>query len=248
MKALMCWSCDLPENTDGWYDTPSLSRLELDGYPFSIYKFFTWSMYNDSQFMGYTIVDTNQVFTLNGIKELDFDFLKELPTTDTLKVIKLVLAKDPLQVKKEPVRTNFNQRSGFTIQTEYLEKHNGYTSKKSNAQWFIFSSLKERSDSLIFYGVKSRYPTNLHQDSDSIVLPKWNLYHNIKGSNTLATISAEVLIEEKANLYIYKKGTNVLESTVKDSFVRIKRSYTFTPSDSTVNMDLSSVGMFQQIQ
>lgn len=250
MMALMCMSCDLPDNTDDWYDTPSLSKLEIEGSPFSIYKFFAWSLYNDSQFMGYTIIDTSQTFTLNGLKKLDFDFLRELPTNDTLKIISLVTAKNRLEVEREPVRTTYHQRSGITIQTEYLEKYNGYSSTRSAAEWFSFSSLAEKRDSVIFYGITR---TTIHgepkpeQGVDSIVLPKQWLYLNLDRKGNTASISAEILIEEQADLYVYKQGTNTKESTINNGFVRMKQSYKLTPTDSMVNTALSEKGFFTEL-
>ena len=205
-------------------------------------------MYNDSYYNGYTILENNRTFTLNDIEELDFDLIEEHPSNDTLKVIKLIPPEDRLQLKKSPTRITFQRHGELVIQTEHLEEFSGYSTTNANAHWYTFSALTEKMDSVVFHGTISRYKTNIHKNSDSIVLPKRNLYFNLDRNGNPASIDIQVLIEETADLFIYESTTNVLESTVKDGFVRITRSYEFTPADSSVNVKLSDTGVFKEIR
>ena len=221
--AFIIVSCDRTWNISELY----LQRIEDS--PKVIYKYSAWGG-RDAQIHGYVILDSTQVFDINNLEPLQFNFLQATPKNKYI----LTVDDDNSEFDKmskenfEPIKTQTSVVSGIKIITTIF-KTQDYQTKNQGLERYQFETFRETSDSIFFFNlidIESIKPKRL----DSLKFKKTNVYLKQKVPNVISMIIVQDL-----------KLSN-------DRELISNIQYRLTPKNKTYFDSFSNVGIFKEIK
>jgi hypothetical protein len=152
----------------------TLYEQKIEGTSKAIYKYDAWRG-RDSHKAGYTILDTNEVFKIHGIKSISLNYLLEIPTKNLIKVAVVddVPYKEMEKTKETYISTKSaeSETQGINIKTRYYQEK-GYRKASSGHLNYKFSNFRETKDSICFYDLDYVYYNFKTHHKDSIKIKK----------------------------------------------------------------------------
>jgi len=157
-----------------------------------IYKYDAWGG-RDSHIFGYTILDSTDVFDIDNVKPLPFQYFESIPAKRN--IFGVICKKlDDQEVSNKiffPLEIKVDEENGIKIKTKIFQNE-GFTSRNQGYKRYKFETFKESQDSIFFYNlndVKSLEPEHL----DILKLKKTNIFIGTTSPNVISTISIEDL-------------------------------------------------------
>ncbi|KFF04253.1 hypothetical protein [Flavobacterium reichenbachii] len=194
-----------------------------------IYKYDAWGG-RDSHIFGYAILDSTDVFDIDNVKPLPFQYFENIPTKRNISGVICEKLDDKKASNKifMPLEIKDNKEQGIKIKTKIFQNE-GFVSRNQGYKRYQFETFKESKDSLFFYNlndVESLEPEHL----DVLKFKKTNIYIRTKSQNLISNISIEDLKLSPKNEII--------------SNIR----YDLTPQNKTDIRNFSNVGIFKEVK
>jgi len=194
-----------------------------------IYKYDAWGG-RDSYIFGYTILDSTQVFDINNVESLPFQYFETIPTKQNISGVDCEELDDQIAPNKTfiPLKIKDSEEKGIKIKTKIFQNE-GFVIRNQGYKRYQFETFKESRDSIFFYNlndVVSFEPEHL----DILKFKKTNIFIRTKSSSIVSTISIEDL-----------------KLSPKDEIISNIR-YDLTPKNKTDIRSFSNTGIFKQVK
>ncbi|WP_289662306.1 hypothetical protein [Flavobacterium panacagri] len=216
-------SCDLQ------YKTSELFVQKIENSSKVIYKYDAWGG-RDSYKFGYVILDSTDVFEINNVESLPFQYFETVPTIRNISGVICEKHDDQIASNKIfiPLEIKNFEDQGIKIKTK-IYQNEGFSLRNQGYKQYQFETFKESRDSIFFYNlndIKSLEPEHLNL----LKFKKTNIFIRTKTPNTVSNISIEDLKLSSKNEII--------------SNIR----YDLTPKNKTSIGSFSNVGIFKDVK
>lgn len=194
-----------------------------------IYKYDAWGG-RDSYKFGYAILDSTDVFDINNIESIPFQYFESIPTKQNISGVIPEELDDQITPNKIfiPLKIKDSEEKGIKIRAKIFQNE-GFLLRNQGYKQYQFETFKESRDSIFFYNlndIKSLEPEHL----DILKFKKTNIFIRTKASNIVSTI----LIED-------------LKLSQKNEIISNIR-YDLTPKNKTKISSFSNIGIFKQVK
>ncbi|MFH6968595.1 hypothetical protein [Flavobacterium sp. FlaQc-28] len=194
-----------------------------------IYKYDAWGG-RDSYKFGYAILDSTDVFDINNIESIPFQYFESIPTKQNISGVIPEEPDDQITPNKIfiPLKIKDSEEKGIKIRAKIFQNE-GFSLRNQGYKQYQFETFKESRDSIFFYNlndIKSLEPEHL----DILKFKKTNIFIRTKASNIVSTI----LIED-------------LKLSQKNEIISNIR-YDLTPKNKTKISSFSNIGIFKQVK
>lgn len=194
-----------------------------------IYKYDAWGG-RDSYKFGYAILDSTDVFDINNVESIPFQYFESIPTKQNISGVIPKELDDQITPNKIfiPLKIKDSEEKGIKIRAKIFQNE-GFSLRNQGYKQYQFKTFKESRDSIFFYNlndIKSLEPEHL----DILKFKKTNIFIRTKASNIVSTI----LIED-------------LKLSQKNEIISNIR-YDLTPKNKTKISSFSNIGIFKQVK
>lgn len=194
-----------------------------------IYKYDAWGG-RDSYKFGYAILDSTDVFDINNVESIPFQYFESIPTKQNISGVIPEELDDQITPNKIfiPLKIKDSEEKGIKIRAKIFQNE-GFSLRNQGYKQYQFETFKESRDSIFFYNlndIKSLEPEHL----DILKFKKTNIFIRTKASNIVSTI----LIED-------------LKLSQKNEIISNIR-YDLTPKNKTKISSFSNIGIFKQVK
>ncbi|MDQ6531649.1 hypothetical protein [Flavobacterium sp. LHD-85] len=194
-----------------------------------IYKYDAWGG-RDSHKFGYVILDSTNVFDINNVESLPFQYFETIPTKQNISGVTCEELDDQITPNKIfiPLKIKDSEEKGIKIKAKIFQNE-GFVLRSQGYKEYQFETFKESRDSISFYNlndIKSLEPEHL----DILKFKKTNIFIRTKASNIVSEISIEDLKLSQKNEII--------------SNIR----YDLTPKNKTKISSFSNIGIFKEVK
>ena len=152
----------------------TLYEQKIEGTSKAIYKYDPWGG-RDSHKAGYAILDTTEIFKIQGLKNISLDYLIEIPTKNLVEVVRIddIPYKEMEKMNETYIPTKFEEKEiqGINIKTKHYQEK-GYRQLNSIGLSYEFSDFKETKDSICFYDLNYVRYTFKSRHKDSMKIKK----------------------------------------------------------------------------
>lgn len=152
----------------------TLYEQKIEGTSKAIYKYDAWGG-RDSHKAGYAILDTTEIFKIQGLKNISLDYLIEIPTKNLVEVVRIddIPYKEMEKMNETYIPTKFEEKEiqGINIKTKHYQEK-GYRQLNRIGLSYEFSDFKETKDSICFYDLNYVRYTFKSRHKDSMKIKK----------------------------------------------------------------------------
>ena len=152
----------------------TLYEQKIEGTSKAIYKYDAWGG-RDSHKAGYAILDTTEIFNIQGLKNISLDYLIEIPTKNLVEAVRIddFPYKEMEKMNETYIPTKFEEKEiqGINIKTKHYQEK-GYRQVSSRGLSYEFSDFQETKDSIYFYDLNYVRYTFKSRHKDSMKIKK----------------------------------------------------------------------------
>lgn len=229
-----------PNRTDD--NLYGLYRQRIENSNKVLYNFaYSGAFVTNSDYIGVTILDSTENFTLDKIVDFPTEYFKGKPTGNHLELIKLnyikTTEKDTLLTPVKNYKTKIKDTQ-LTV-NEYNQTY-GSATMSTGLMEYEFDNFKETKDSLIFLNVSKKFGGKEFNKNHSF--EKGNIKVIEDENNNLLYIKIEQLFIERGNVYY---PTSPFE-LVSDQPIVGMAIYQFYPRNPLTTKGISDVGIWRR--
>ncbi len=215
-------SCDLK------YKTSELFVQKIENSSKVIYKYDAWGGHDSYKF-GYVILDSTDVFDIENIDPLPFQYFDAIPTIREISGVICEKLDDEIEAKKifVPLEIKVSDEQGIKIKTKIFQNE-GFLSRNQGYKKYQFETFKESRDSIFFYNLNDIQSME-SEHLNVLKLKKTNIFIRTKSLNIVSFLSIEDLKLSSKNEII--------------SNIR----YDLTPKNKTDISNFSNRGIFKEV-
>ena len=194
-----------------------------------IYKYDAWGG-RDSHIFGYIILDSTQVFDINHVESLPFQYFETIPTKRNISGVVCEELDDQIAPNKIfiPLKIRDSEEKGIKIKTKIFQNE-GFTLRNQGYKRYQFETFKESRDSIFFYNLNDIVSLEA-EHLDILKFKKTNIFIRTKSSNIVSQVSIEDLKLSHKNEIISNIG------------------YDLTPENKIDIRSFSDIGIFKQVK
>ena len=217
----------------GAWNVTELYYQKIEGTSKLLYKYEAWGG-RDSRMAGYLILDSNESFEVDPLKNLPFSYLQGISSNSVISGVSHICLNSCGEKYKDaipiyiPIKKEESEKEGFKV-INFIFQYKGFAQTSGLSEFYQFENFKEMKDSLFFYNLDDVEGVN-GKHLDALKLKKTDIYLQQRKDHTINKIIVEEMILENS--------TNQIVS---------HRRFHLTPKQNIYSDAFSNYGIFKEV-